>query len=76
MEIMELTDEKVTTFLEKEVQNGQAVTVAMFQRTFRVGYKTAKLSLERLVESGHLEIREDRIVPYYRKCETPDIINK
>ncbi|WP_340740966.1 hypothetical protein [Sporosarcina sp. FSL K6-5500] len=59
--------EETIGFISQEVQIGDLVSVAMIQRKFRTGYTTARRTLEKLIEIGHVESKEDGIVLYYRK---------
>ncbi|HLG26743.1 MAG TPA: DNA translocase FtsK [Paenisporosarcina sp.] len=53
--------------ITQTVQVGKQVSVSMIQRKFRIGYSTARRTLDKLVELGYVESKEDRIVSYYRK---------
>lgn len=63
----EIDIKKAKTFIEEEIREGQSVSVAMVQRAFQVGYRTAERALVELSVIGCLLKKEDRIVPYYQK---------
>lgn len=62
-----LNIEETVKYFEEAVEVGGLVSVAMIQRKFRVGYSTAKRTLDKLIELGHVGIKDDIRVMYYRK---------
>lgn len=67
MESNILNIEESIDFITQIVEVGELVSVAMIQRRFRVGYSTARRTLDKLIEIGYVDSKEDGIVRYYRK---------